>query len=388
VSISIATPRGFIAMSASEAKHVTLAARSDRSDAPEAVREAMGLILRQLVTAGGAPAHLAHMTWTAADPAAFHPSRRAIDLACREYAGGFQPPVTLRRGGQGLAIEAQALIPPPREGAVWRHFSAAEMAREYNPRLQVPDPAKVFADWRRDGEAFRSTQAALDLTYGSAPSSLLDLYRPTDIAKPPVFVFIHGGFWQVFDKSANAHFTDGLLKAGYAVANLDHELCAPATIAGVVAQVRSALHFLVREADNLGIDGSALHVTGHSAGGHLAAMAAVDSEAPPIRSVVPLSGLFDLEPIAHLPMGRILGLTDASTIARLSPQKLKPRAGMRIGVAVGGAESAEFRRQSRELAQAWGGAFHLAEDRNHFDILDDFRGGALLDFTLKIARGA
>jgi arylformamidase len=375
-------------MSASEAKHVTFTARSNKSDAPDAVREAMGAILRQLGAAGGAPAHLARMTWTTANPAAFHPSRRAIDLACREYAGGFQPPITLRSGGPGLAVEAHALIPPPREGAIWRNFAATEMAREYNPRFQVPDPAKVFADWRRDGEAFRSTQAALDLSYGPAPSSLLDLYRPSNVAKPPVFVFIHGGFWQVFDKSANAHFTEGLLKAGYAVANLDHELCAPATISGVVTQIRSALQFLVREADNLGIDGNALHVTGHSAGGHLAAMAAVDAEAPPLRSVVPLSGLFDLEPIAKLPMGRILGLSDPATIARLSPQTLKPRAGTRIGVAVGGAESAEFQRQSRELAHAWGAAFHLAEGRNHFDILDDFRDGTLLDFTLKIARGA
>ncbi len=239
-------------MSASDAKHVTFTARSDKSNAPEAVREAMALILRQLVTAGGAPAHVTGMTWTAADPAAFHPSRRAIDLACREYIGGFQPPVTLHSGGPGLAIEAAALIPPPREGAVWRNFSAAEMAREYNPRFQVPDPAKVFADWRRDGEAFRGNHAALDLSYGSAPSSLLDLYRPANVTNPPVFVFIHGGFWQVFDKSANAHFTEGLLKAGYAVANLDHELCAPATISGIVTQIRSALQFLVREADNLG----------------------------------------------------------------------------------------------------------------------------------------
>jgi arylformamidase len=375
-------------MSASEAKQVTLSARSDKADAPDAVREAMSAILRQLVAAGGAPAHVTGMTWTAADPAAFHLSRRAVDLAFREYIGGFRPPVTLRSGGAGLAVEAHATIPPPREGAIWRNFSAAEMAREYNPRLQVQDSAEVFANWRRDGEAFRSNHAALDLTYGSSPSSLLDLYRPANVTKPPVFVFIHGGFWQVFDKSANAHFTDGLLKAGYAVANIDPELCAPATIAGIVTQIRSALQFLVREAGNLGIDGSALHVTGHSAGGHLAAMAAADIEAPPIASVVPLSGLFDLEPIAHLPMGRILGLSDTATIERLSPLRLKACTGTRIGVAVGSAESAEFQRHSRELAQAWGAAFHLAEGRNHFDILDDFRDGSLLDFVLKIARGA
>src|SRR6478752_932939 len=99
-------PRGFTAMSASEPKHLTFTARSDTSDAPDAVREAMSAILRQLVTQGGAPAHVTGMTWTAADPAEFHLSRRAVDLACREYIGGFRPPVTLRSGGEGLAIEA------------------------------------------------------------------------------------------------------------------------------------------------------------------------------------------------------------------------------------------------------------------------------------------
>lgn len=377
-------------MSASDLKRVSLVGQSAHADPADAMREAMGAILKQLAAEGGAPPHFTDMTWIASDPAAFHPSRRVIDLACREYVAGFRPPVTLRRGDTpGFTIEATALIPPPRgPEPVYRGFSAAELAREYTPRNQVADPAKVFASWWSDGATFRATQAALDIPYASTPSATFDLYRPANVEKPPVFVFIHGGFWQVFDKSANAHFTQGLLDAGFAVANLDHELCGPATIDSIVAQIRSALRFLVREQDNLGIDGDELHVTGHSAGGHLAAMTAADPDAPPLRSVVPLSGLFDLAPIALLPMGRILGLTDAATVTRLSPLSLTPRANTRIGVAVGGAESAEFQRQSRELAEAWDGAFHIAEDRNHFDILDDFRSGKLLDFTLKIARGA
>ncbi len=84
-------------------------------------------------------------------------------------------------------------------------------------------------------------------------------------------------------------------------------------------------------------------------------------------------------------MGRILGLDEAA-VARLSPQRLKPRAGTRVGVTVGSKETAEFQRQSRQFAQAWGGAFHLADGRNHFDILDDLRSGELLKFAIQIAR--
>lgn len=372
-------------MSASETKSLALEAQSDNPDAEAAVRETMAAIMRQLAAAGGAPAHLTQMIWTARDPAVFHPSRRAIDLAARESCAGFRPPVTLKAGGPGLQVTAQATIPPP-PGAqkVYRDFPAVELAREYTPRLQVPDATKVFDAWRRDGAAFRKHHHALDIAYGPTPGQTLDIYKPDGAARPPVVVFIHGGFWQVFEKANNAHVAEGLVRAGFAVANVDHDLSPPNTLDGITGQIRGALHFIVREADNLGVDAANLHVCGHSAGGHLAAMAAADPDAPPLRSVLPISGLFDLEPIARLPMGRILGLNDAAAIARQSPLTLEPRSGIKIGVTAGGKESGEFQRQSRALADAWGGTFHLAEGCNHFDILDDFARGALLQFALKL----
>lgn len=368
---------------------LTLSARSDDPDPEAAVRETMAAIMRQLGAAGGGPAHLTQMTWTASDPAAFDPSRRAIDLASRESLTGLRPPIALKAGDAGLSVEAQANIPPP-PGAqkVYRDFSAGELVREYGPRSQVPDAAKVFDAWRRNGAIFRSRHRARDIAYGPTPGQTLDIYKPDGATRPPVVVFIHGGFWQAFDKAMNAHVAEGLLDAGFAVANVDHDLCPPITLDGIVKQISAALQFIAREADSLDVDATNIHVCGHSAGGHLAAMAAVDPQAPRLRSVLPISGLFDLEPIALLPMGRILGLDDPATVASLSPLKLKPRAGTKIGVTAGGKESSEFRRQSRELSEAWGGTFHLAEGCNHFDILDDFTRGALLQFALKTFKGA
>lgn len=375
-------------MSASETKTLAFEVHSDEREPAAAVRDAMAQIVRQLVGAGGGPFHLTQMTWTATEPAAFHPARREIDLASRESLTGFRPPVALKTGDAGFHVSATATIPsPPGPQKVYREFSAVELGREYTTRTQVADASKVFDAWRRDGDAFRRKHQVLDIAYGATPAQCFDLYRPDGVARPPVFVFIHGGFWQVFDKSLNAHFTEGMLRAGFAVANIDHDLCPPITLDGIAAQIRSALQFIAREADNLGIDATNMHLCGHSAGGHLAALAAADPLAPPIKSVLPVSGLFELEPIAKLPMGRILGLDEAA-VARLSPQRLKPRAGTRVGVTVGTKETAEFQRQSRDFAKNWGGAFHLAEGRNHFDILDDLRSGSLLKFALEIARDA
>ena len=65
-----------------------------------------------------------------------------------------------------------------------------------------------------------------------------------------------------------------------------------------------------------------------------------------------LSGFFDLEPLTLLPIGRLFGL-NARLAAKLSPVRRAAPAGMKIGLAVGDAESDEFKRQSELMAAAW-----------------------------------
>jgi GNAT superfamily N-acetyltransferase len=109
-------------------------------------------------------------------------------------------------------------------------------------------------------------------------------------------------------------------------------------------------------------------------------MAASDPDGPPVRSALLLSGLFQLEPLTHLPVGRLLGLTPEN-VAALSPLRRAPRPGVRVGVAVGALESEEFKRQSAELANAWSAASLTIAGANHFDLLEGLISGALLDFA-------
>jgi arylformamidase len=150
----------------------------------------------------------------------------------------------------------------------------------------------------------------------------------------------------------------------------------------MVEEARAAVAWLRREAEALGIDCTRVGVCGHSAGGHLTAMTMLaawpDMGLPAPRVFCPVSGVFDLEPIRLCYLNRVLGL-DAAMAAATSPQRLieagtsLPRT--RLILAVGGRETAEFRRQQADFAAACA-ARGLApqivaqDEDHHFSIVD------------------
>jgi arylformamidase len=373
-------------MSASESSTIIIA-RADASEGLGALREALWQVAKGLAAVGRGPHHLTGMTWTAPDPSAFHPARHLVDLAYREVFAGFRPPIELAVAEDSdLTIRAAYRDPPATpENLTFAGYSLAELARQYSPRLQA-DVRHVFQTWSDDGAAFRASRHGLDIAHGPGRFETLDLYRPVGIARPPLWVFIHGGYWQALDKSQHAQFAQGMLAAGYAVAMLNHTLAPDAPLERIVSEITAALRFLAVEADRLGFDRDRIHVAGHSAGGHLAAMLAASQSGVKIRSALLLSGVFDLAPLALLPMGQVLGLTDPATISRLSPADMRPQAGTRIALAVGGLESDEFKRQSRDLAEAWGARAPLIVDSaHHFSLLDGLIEGELLRLALDTA---
>ena len=90
----------------------------------------------------------------------------------------------------------------------------------------------------------------------------------------------------------------------------------------IVAEMHQALTFLSEHADEFGFDRERLFVGGWSAGGHLTAMAA---QHPAFRGGLPISGIFDLEPIALNYLNDKLKL-DETEIATLSPRHVLPSA--------------------------------------------------------------
>jgi arylformamidase len=183
-------------------------------------------------------------------------------------------------------------------------------------------------------------------------------------------MFIHGGYWQAFDKSSFSHMARGLLAHRIAVAIPSYDLCPAVRMETIVAQMRGACLWLSQQC------GRPITVFGHSAGGHLAAcLLASDwgGRPDPVAAAYAISGLFDLEPLIHTSINGKLKLSVEEARA-LSPVQWPAPPGKPLVAAVGQLESSEYLRQSRAISAAWGekGArTHLREfeGANHFTIL-------------------
>ena len=134
-----------------------------------------------------------------------------------------------------------------------------------------------------------------------------DLYLPAKTnAKPPLLIFVHGGFWLLPDDDyrIGPSLAEHLVNDGVAVALVRYRL-APAYRHPAQAQdVATAVARLLRDADKYGFDAKRVYLSGHSAGGHLASLVALDKSylakqgvsADALAGVISFSGLYDLAP--------------------------------------------------------------------------------------------
>jgi arylformamidase len=244
---------------------------------------------------------------------------------------------------------------------------------EYNNRARVPENPALMAGWARDAAAYRETCAPRRIIYGSGARHVIDFFTShgQQLGEGPLVVFIHGGYWQALDGSWFSHMARGLNAHGIAVAVPTYDLCPQVSVADIIEQMRQATFVLSRLSDRL-------IVSGHSAGGHLAAcMLATDwktydASLPTnlVGAAYAISGLFELEPLVPTSINKALGLDQASAHAA-SPLFWKPPTHGSLDAVVGELESAEYHRQSRSIVEVWGQAgistqYGAVPAANHF----------------------
>lgn len=115
-----------------------------------------------------------------------------------------------------------------------------------------------------------------DGPHGTIP---VRLYRPlgsTAGAVLPVLVYFHGGGWVIGDLDTHDVLCRSLANgAGCAVASIDYRMGPEHRFPAAVDDVLAATRWVRREAASLGLDAGRLAVGGDSAGGNLAAVAAI-----------------------------------------------------------------------------------------------------------------
>jgi arylformamidase len=242
---------------------------------------------------------------------------------------------------------------------------------EYNNRARVPDHADYILGWHRDAAAYRTeSRGELDIAYGPGSRHVLDIFHPpSGDMSGPIVLFIHGGYWQAFDKSSFSHLARGANERGLSVAIPSYDLAPEASLDRIVSGIEAAADFIMERT------GRAIVASGHSAGGHLATWLMVrgpGQQRRPIRAAMPISGLFDLVPLVPTSINRALGLS-IEEAQHLSPINRQPPNGGHVTAFVGEDESLEFRRQSAELVSSWGTSavtnLHAVSRTHHFNVV-------------------
>lgn len=253
--------------------------------------------------------------------------------------------------------------------------------RMYNNRALVPAHAEHFkrwSDWSAD--AVRSQHREVDVRYGGGPNEHLDIF-PSQRPDAPVFFFIHGGWWRSLDKRDHSFVAPPFTREACVVVP-NYALCPAVTIPEIVMQMVRALAWTWRHIGKHGGNRDRIVVAGHSAGGHLAAMMlscvwpAFSPELPAdlVKRALSISGVYDLEPIAHTPfLQGDLRLTEDDA-RRASPACLPPPAQGTLATVCGADESEEFIRQNRLIRDAWGEAVvpvcEALPGLNHFTAIE------------------
>lgn len=226
--------------------------------------------------------------------------------------------------------------------------------------MHVPGYPEYFNRWKLlSGSTGKKLTVIKSVPYGHLPRENLDLY-PSARPQSKTLVFIHGGYWHMFDKSLFHFIANSFHAYGVTTVLLGYPLSPDANMDQIVLSCRSAIRWLYKNVSAYRGDPHQMYVAGHSAGGHLAAMVMATEwkvfdpnlSAGPLQGMCAVSGLFNLVPIHLSYINQVLQM-DQETALRNSPIWLEPFHTCPVLLAVGEAETNEYKDQSQELLTRW-----------------------------------
>lgn len=152
--------------------------------------------------------------------------------------------------------------------------------------------------------AAMETKCILDVPYGDDPDQRLDIYLPLASRKKslPVYVNIHGGGWTHGYKEWMGLNAPPLVAAHSVYISVAYRLAPAHQHPAQMEDCLSALAWIYQNIASFGGSPERIHIGGHSAGGHLAALVALRQDLYPefglppdlLQSCFPFCGIYNL----------------------------------------------------------------------------------------------
>ncbi|XP_052053472.1 kynurenine formamidase isoform X3 [Apodemus sylvaticus] len=197
----------------------------------------------------------------------YSPSRWVIRMKPEEVVGNF-----VQIGSQGAGE------PAGRSTMLWLPFQRTNVCSLHprgSPQLSVAPapqnltgPSGLLRHQPATQKARATRRSQLHVPYGDGAGEKMDIYFPDEDAQAfPLFLFLHGGYWQSGSKDDSAFMVNPLTAQGIVVVIVAYDIAPKGTLDQMVDQVTRSVVFLQRRyPSNEGI-----YLCGHSAGAHLAA---------------------------------------------------------------------------------------------------------------------
>ncbi|MBX9846041.1 MAG: alpha/beta hydrolase [Xanthobacteraceae bacterium] len=268
------------------------------------------------------------------------------------------------------------------QAKVYLDYTQDELDKAYTQAAWAPNMKDVLARQSADSAKLRSVMAPRTFSYGPHPDETLDVFM-SETAKGPIHVHIHGGGWRALTKDDVSFPAPVFTDAGATYIALNFSVIPTVRLPEMVAQAQRAICWLHSNARSFGGDPSRIHLSGHSAGAHMASVllttdwsARFGLPADILKSGLLMSGSYDLEPVM---------LSVRSSYVKISKDELLALSAVRhveqirvpVTLVYGDKETPEFQRQAVYFFEVLKKASKTAEmicanGYNHFEIMDVF----------------